>query len=236
MDKKVSEIFEMIVSKRNRIIAAAALAGTFAVLYFTPFFALPHKICIPLFILGAFSIGLAPWEITAALFLSALGDLSGSFKATADGDWAFIGQMLFFALAHVFYITYFCISGFRLKRSQKKIEKHDGLYLGMVLALCVIIYYNALTRIAPCVDVRLLRICVISYASIITIMLFTALMTKDWILGLGAAFFVMSDFILAWNMFVGDVPAEKYLIMVPYFAAQAIIAGRAVFLQQQQVK
>ena len=214
--------------RNKRIPAAAVLFLIFALFYFLPI-PVPHKICVPLFILGAFSIGLAPWPITVALFFSALGDLSGSFKATTDGDWAFLGQMLFFALAHVFYVIYFLVRGFKVMR-KNKVQKHDGVYLSMVLALCVIVLYSALTQVVPCVGDKVLTIGVTAYACIITVMLFSALMQKDWIFGLGAALFVFSDFTLAWNMFVSPVPAEKYLIMVTYYAAQAIIAGRAVRL------
>lgn len=210
-------------------IVVYVLYAIFVLLYFVPCFSWPYKTCIPLLILAVFSAGRSPWQITAALFLSALGDLSGSFKGMASaGEWAFIAQMLFFALAHFCYIFYFCIFGLSHKRGRKKMERHEGLYLGMVLGICMIALYNALGYVVPCVEPEVLRICVISYTGIITAMLFTALMTKDWILGLGAVLFVISDFILAWNTFVNAVPAERYLIMVPYYASQAVFSARCL--------
>ncbi len=225
---------DKIVSRKILNTAAYILYAIFAILYFIPAFGLPHKICIPVFILAAFSAGKAPWQITAALVFSALGDLAGSFKASSGSDIALVLQILFFALGHISYICYFCVSAFRQKRDSDKTNRKKGLYTCAALALSAGIFCFALIRIAPCVDVQLLKICVICYAAIITTMLFTALMNRDWILGLGAAFFVTSDFILAWNMFVGEVPGEDYLIMVSYYAAQAIIAGRTAFYQKIQ--
>ncbi len=223
---------------KKRIIAALVIFAVFAVLYFIPAVTIPHKIFIPLLTLGLFSIGLAPWEITVALLLSAVGDFSGSFKAGGSPDvqfYAFVGQMTFFALAHIFYITYFIRRALKLRKERKEARKFDGLYLGMVLLLCVILFYTALTRIIPCVEDSVLKICVICYAVIILVMLFCALMQKDWISGLGAALFVFSDLVLAWNMFVNPIPGEKFLIMVPYYAAQLIIASRAVVVKFKEI-
>lgn len=211
---------------KERIIAGGVIFMIFAILYFIPQFALPHKIFIPLFTLGLFSIGLLPWPMCLALFFSALGDLSGSFKATTSGNLAFIGQMGGFAIAHVFFIIYFLHRGLKNK---KKAKKGDGIYLGACLALCVYIFGKAMADIVPCVNDPVLKIGVIAYACVIVVMAFSALMQKDWIFGAGALLFVASDFILAWNMFVGAVPGEKYLIMVSYYAAQAILTGRALW-------
>lgn len=201
------------------------LYAIFAVLYFIPSFGLPHKICIPVFILAAFSIGKAPWQITVALFLSAMGDLSASFKGGSVSNQAMVFQILFFALGHISYIFYFCIAAFGRKRDSNK----NGLRTCATLVLCISIFVLILSRIVPCVDERLLKICVTCYSAVIITMLFSALMTRDWIFGLGAALFVTSDFILAWNMFVGDVPGENYLTMISYYVAQAVIASRAAF-------
>ena len=220
----------MRVSKFKQLLNATAyfLYAIFALLYFIPSFGLPHKICIPVFILAVFSIGKAPWQITAALFLSALGDLAGSFKA-GSGDRALVFQILFFALGHISYILCFCITALRNKRDS---NKNSGLYAFAALILCAGIFIFTFTRVVPCVDVNFLKICVTCYAAIILTMLFSALMTRDWIIGLGAALFVTSDLILAWSMFVGALQGDGYLIMISYYAAQAIIAARTVFARQ----
>lgn len=215
---------EKFVTRKTLNATAYFLYAIFSLLYFIPSFGLPHKICIPVFILTAFSIGKAPWQITAALFFSALGDLAGSFKA-GFGDRALVFQILFFALGHISYILCFCITALRNKRDS---NKKNGLYACVVLILCACIFVFTFTHIVPCVNVRFLKICVTCYAAIILTMLFFALMTRDWIIGLGAALFVTSDLILAWSMFVGELQGDGYLIMISYYAAQAIIAGRQI--------
>lgn len=228
------EFYAMDKFTSRKILNAAAyiLYAIFAVLYFIPAFGLPHKICIPVFILAALSAGKAPWQITAALVFSALGDLAGSFKASTGSDLAMVFQILFFALGHIFYIINFCVTAFRHKRNQDMAAKKSGLYIFAVLLVCAGIFCVTLNCIVPCVDIKLLKICVACYAAIIMTMLFSALMTRDWIIGLGAVLFVTSDFILAWNMFVGEIPGENYLTMVSYYAAQAIIASRIMFNQR----
>lgn len=203
---------------------AYSLYAIFALLYFIPSFGLPHKICIPVFILTVFSIGKTPWQITAALLFSALGDLAGSFKP-GFGDRALVFQILFFALGHIFYILCF---GSAVLRNKRDSNKNSGLYAFAALILCAGIFIFTFTRVVPCVDVNFLKICVTCYAAIILTMLFSALMTRDWIIGLGAALFVTSDLILAWSMFVGALPGDGCLIMISYYAAQAIIAGRQI--------
>ena len=184
--------------KSGRVMVAAVLFAVTAVLYFIPAVAVPHKIFIPLTILALFSIKLTPWTITAGLAFSALGDLAGSFKMGGGTQefYAFVFQMLFFALAHIFYIITF----FKLKPVRTR-----TLWTLATCALCAAIYVTALVKVVPCVEDTILTFCVIGYATIITVMLFSALKTADAVIAIGACLFVFSDFILAWNMFVGKV-------------------------------
>ena len=78
--------------------------------------------------------------------------------------------------------------------------------------------------IVPCVENTVLTFCVIGYATIITVMLFSGLRTADPVIAIGACLFVFSDYILAWNMFVSPVEGSRYFIMVPYYLAQLIFA------------
>ena len=210
--------------KSKRVLAAAVLFAVTAVLFFIPAVAVPHKIFIPLTILALFSIKLTPWTITAGLAFSALGDLAGSFKTGGDPQefYAFVFQMLFFALAHIFYIITF----FKLKPART-----GTLWTLATCALCAAIYVFALVKIVPCVEDTVLTFCVIGYATIITVMLFSALKTADPVIAIGACLFVFSDFILAWNMFVGKVEGSRYFIMVPYYLAQATFAAKFAYTE-----
>lgn len=210
--------------KSGRVMVAAVLFAVTAVLYFIPAVAVPHKIFIPLTILALFSIKLTPWTITAGLAFSALGDLAGSFKMGGGTQefYAFVFQMLFFALAHIFYIITF----FKLKP-----VRTSTLWTLATCALCAAIYVTALVKVVPCVEDTILTFCVIGYATIITVMLFSALKTADAVIAIGACLFVFSDFILAWNMFVGKVEDSRYFIMVSYYLAQVTFAARFAYIQ-----
>ena len=203
--------------KSKRAIAAAVLFVSTVVMYFLPFVAIPHKIFIPLTVLALFSIKITPWTVTAGLAFSALGDLAGSFKTGGDPQefYAFVFQMLFFALAHIFYIITFL---------KLKPGKTSGLRTLACGAVCTLVYLSALLLIVPCVGDTILRYCVIGYATIIIVMLFSGLRTEDPVIAIGACLFVFSDYILAWNMFVSPVEGSRYFIMVPYYLAQLTFA------------
>ncbi|WP_442602386.1 lysoplasmalogenase [Paenibacillus sp. KN14-4R] len=66
---------------------------------------------------------------------------------------------------------------------------------------------------------------VVIYLSIISVMCWSALLSRNGHAVMGALLFVASDSILAWNKFVGAVPASGLWIMLTYFAAQLLIAG-----------
>ena len=63
------------------------------------------------------------------------------------------------------------------------------------------------------------------YVSVISVMCWTAIMSRNWHASVGAILFATSDSILAWNKFVSAVPASGIWIMLTYFAAQLFIAG-----------
>ncbi|MGG4192932.1 Uncharacterized membrane protein YhhN [Paenibacillus sp. cl6col] len=63
------------------------------------------------------------------------------------------------------------------------------------------------------------------YVSVISVMCWTAIMSRNWHATVGAILFAVSDSILAWNKFVSNVPASGIWIMLTYFAAQLFIAG-----------
>lgn len=65
---------------------------------------------------------------------------------------------------------------------------------------------------------------VIAYITVISFMLWSAIMTGNpWAI-VGSILFVISDSILAWNMFVSDISYSGILIMSTYYCAQFLIA------------
>lgn len=231
------------------MLVAAGLFLFFALIYFLPI-SIPHKIFVPLLVLTVFSFGRLPLPMCLAFLFSCIGDLAGSF-VPSYGNIAFICQMGGFGIAHIFFIIFFLSWGLKQKREHASAEKsaakaakkaakkgravavaaasaekpvqQKGLYMAMVLALTMIVVYQALTRVVPCVPEGVLRTGVTSYVVVIAVMMWSALMNGDWIWGLAAVLFVTSDFILAWNRFVSPLPAETLLIMIPYYAAQLIL-------------
>ncbi|WP_262678272.1 lysoplasmalogenase [Paenibacillus sp. J5C2022] len=66
---------------------------------------------------------------------------------------------------------------------------------------------------------------VLIYIIVISVMCWSAAMTRNWHAATGAVLFVVSDSILAWAKFIGPLPAAGTMIMATYFAAQLFIAG-----------
>ncbi|WP_211748462.1 lysoplasmalogenase [Paenibacillus sp. Marseille-Q4541] len=65
---------------------------------------------------------------------------------------------------------------------------------------------------------------VLAYVTVISLMLWSALMTGNLIAGIGSLLFVISDSILSWNMFISPVSYSGVLIMTTYYSAQFLIA------------
>ena len=179
-----------------------------------------HKITIPVGILTLASLWLCPWQITLALLFSVIGDYTGSCGQ-------FIGQMGFFASAHIMYVIYF------IRRYLEKVERDRKLsmkakgYLAMVCFCVVGLLATSIFKIAPLAQDGIIRTGVIIYTIVICCMLVMALLQRSSLFALGAVLFVFSDFILAWNKFVEPVPYSSYMILVPYFLAQWLLFIRA---------
>ena len=200
-------------------IAATCLYLCACVIFFLPV-EFPHKITYCVSILTLASLWLCPWEITLALLFSTLGDHMGSCHN-------FIGQMGFFALGHVFYVTYFAKRYFcKVEKDRKLTGKAKG-YMAMVIFCALTLLAVAFTRIAPEAPAGIIRIGVCIYATLISIMMVTAMLQRSSLFALGAVLFVFSDFILAWNKFVEPVPYRHYLVLVSYYLAQWLLFIRA---------
>ena len=179
-----------------------------------------HKITIPVGILTLASLWLCPWQITLALLFSVIGDYTGSCGQ-------FIGQMGFFASAHIMYVIYF------IRRYLEKVERDRKLsmkakgYLAMVCFCTIGLLATSIFKIAPMAQDGIIRTGVIIYTIVICCMLVMALLQRSSLFALGAVLFVFSDFILAWNRFVEPVPYRNYLVLVSYYLAQWLLFVRS---------
>lgn len=201
------------------VFTATGLFLCMAAIFFLPI-DIPHKVSFPLIILSIAGLWLLPWQMLLAMIFSAAGDYMGSC-----GD--FIGQMGFFALAHVWLITFF-ISRYckKVERDGKLTAKAKGFLA--IMAFCVgVVLVFALTNITSHAPEGVIRIGTQVYAVAICTMLMMALLQRSSLYALGAVLFVFSDFILAWNKFVEPVPYRNYLVLGTYFLAQWLLFVRS---------
>lgn len=61
------------------------------------------------------------------------------------------------------------------------------------------------------------------YIIVISMMLWSAIMTANIFAIIGSALFVISDSVLSWNMFISDITYAGEIIMVTYYTAQFLI-------------
>lgn len=200
-------------------ISSSLIFLVLCICYFSPI-DIQHKTALPVGALAIASLILCPWQITLALIFSAAGDFFGSTGQL-------LPQMGCFAVSHIWFIVYFAL------RYHRKVE-HDGKltdrakgYVAMVLFCSAAILTAALTLIVPKAPAGVLRIGVLLYACLICTMLVLALLQRSSMFALGAVLFVFSDFILAWALFVGEVPNCTLMVMIPYYAAQWLLFIRS---------
>ena len=201
--------------RRPVAIAATGLFLCGAALYFLPV-ELAHKITIPVGILALSALVLCPWQIALALIFSATGDYYGSVGHL-------MAQMSCFAISHICYIIYFV----KCLKNGKNAGRNNKEYVAEVLFISIAILAAAYTLIIPNAPAGLLRIGTATYAVMICSMLVLALLQNSLLYRIGAILFVVSDFVLAWSLFVTTVPWSKFLIMIPYYAGQWMIYNKS---------
>ncbi|WP_313214027.1 lysoplasmalogenase [Soonwooa sp.] len=137
----------------------------------------------------------------AGLILSWFGDVFLLF------DWGFIAGLGSFLAAHICYI--FCL---------KKFSVSNALWS---LPFILIYLFTFLTFLFP--HLGDMKIPVILYALCISGMLYFSLKTKQILLIIGAVFFVISDSVLAINLFVNQSKVLGFLVMFTYVLAQTFL-------------
>lgn len=177
-----------------------------AVLFFTKAAALPYKVAWPVLLLSLATFLSRRQELLPfgfAFLFSAAGDAVG-----ARG--LFIPQMAFFALAHAAYVCWF------LPRARRRLR---AVSLAVTVPLLVFLF----AAIVPEAPFPAERIGVAVYGLVIAAMLYSALQ-YDGACAAGfrcaALLFVFSDAVIAWNRFIGPVPARTWIVMITYYLAQ----------------
>lgn len=154
------------------------------------------------------------YKIIGALLLSTLGDILLIF----DGKAFFILGLLSFLLAHLLYILIF--------RSQTKSIKRDAFTIQS--SVVVIMYYGCfMCFLWP--HLGAMRIPVLAYALVISVMLWMALQflrstsSYKWHIVLGAFFFVVSDSLLSIQLFYSSFDFSHFYVMLTYLFAQSFL-------------
>lgn len=198
------------------------VTGAFIALVLNYFFApeIPYKLAFPVGLLFLASMWLTPWEVTLALLFSCIGDY---FGASDTFEW----QLAFFGVAQLFYILFF------VRRYRTKVERGDKLtaraigHLSIFSMMIIVLLVTTFTYIVPQVPEGWLRVGVGVYTILICGMFLMALLQRSSLYALGGALFVVSDLILAWNMFVEPVEYAGAMIMITYYLAQWLLFIRA---------
>lgn len=149
---------------------------------------------------------LTHWLILSGLIFGMIGD--GTLH------WFLIGLSAFL-INHIFYIAGFILQyRFTLFR------------FCFILPLLVASYFigNRLLASLSFDGNESLFIPILFYIIVIMFMAWFAMMTGNKWVVLGSVLFVISDSILAWDMFVEPIYLSGVLVMIPYYSAQFFIA------------
>jgi uncharacterized membrane protein YhhN len=154
------------------------------------------------------------YKIIGALVLSTLGDILLIF----DGRPFFILGLLSFLLAHVLYVLVF--------RSRVGTIKLD--FYTVLCSLLILSYYFFFMKFLWS-HLGAMRIPVLAYALVISVMLWMALQllrgtsSFRWHIVLGALFFVVSDSLLSIQLFYSSFELAHFYVMLTYLLAQFLL-------------
>jgi len=153
-----------------------------------------------------------------ALVMSTLGDILLLFSEI--NELFFISGLISFLIAHVIYIRLF------LRKLNSSIS-YPWVF-GSLFVIGIYLYYFLSTMWG---NLNTMKIPVTIYALVISTMLFVVLqlvasksLRKKEIVLLGAFLFVVSDSLLAWNMFYQEIAHGSFWVMSTYLFAQLFIA------------
>lgn len=146
-------------------------------------------------------------SILIGLLFCALGDALIIFS--------FLPGLAAFLIGHLFYIYAF------LRHWQFSLKR-----LSVLVPLVIFAVYmgTSFTSALRNNGEEALIFPVIFYLVVISLMGFTAFQTKNKYVYFGSILFIISDAVLAWNLFIEDVSYSGEIIMITYYGAQFLIA------------
>ena len=140
--------------------------------------------------------------------------LAGDVFLLGDSERAFMGGLSSFLLGHLAYVGVFAGLGLA--------EPAWGL-IGLMALIAVLIATRQVIPAAHREGGAVLAGAVTAYMLVIGAMVITAWMTGQWLIGLGATTFMVSDTILAVAKFVRRPAQADLAVMVTYHLGQALI-------------
>jgi len=149
--------------------------------------------------------------IIAGLFLSAIGD---GLLLLPGNQW-FSAGLFAFLTAHLVYIVAFM--------TRWKFASIHWLSLIPIAAYSYFLLRELHDGMLASGNSGL-WIPVLIYVIVISIMIWSAVISGSRIAVAGAVLFFLSDSLLAWNMFVAPLAWAKYGVMITYYSAQFLIA------------
>jgi len=158
------------------------------------------------------------------LFFSFLGDV----LLLGTGDMYFIFGLLFFLIAHVFYII--MVLKILQKTQLKELIISAVPFLLLFLVLMNVLYAGLGSMKIPVIVYAM----TISFFGIVSLILYLQTKTKtSLLLVVGVLIFITSDTILALNLFYEKQSFYPLLIMMTYVLAQYLICRFVLKLNQQ---
>ncbi|MCP2025718.1 putative membrane protein YhhN [Flavobacterium sp. HSC-32F16] len=189
---------------------------------------------IPLLILGVYFSKKFPTQkiLLTALLFSWIGDVILLFSDIAEIY--FILGLVSFLISHILYCVLF-------NRQIKEKIKRNAVIFAIGSVLIAIYLIGMLSVLLP--SLGDLKIPVIAYASVISIMLLFAynglLIWKkpaNQLVFFGALFFIVSDSILALNKFYTPLKKSSFIIMLTYLVAQYLIVIGVLKLNRKKTE
>ncbi|WP_053375999.1 lysoplasmalogenase [Paenibacillus sp. FJAT-27812] len=150
--------------------------------------------------------------IITGLFLSAIGDC---FLLLTGKQWFTYG-LVAFLFAHLAYVAAFV--------TRWRFSPFHLIALIPISAYSFLLLSRLRTGILAGGNTEL-WLPVLVYVVVISIMIWSAVISRSWIAAAGAILFFMSDSLLAWNMFVMSLSWSGYGVMISYYLAQFLLTA-----------
>lgn len=142
--------------------------------------------------------------------------LAGDVFLLGDSEPAFLGGLSSFLLGHLAYVVVFVTLGLA--------EPAWGL-IGLMALIAVVLATRQVIPAAHREGGGVLAGAVTAYMFVIGAMVVAAWMTGEWLIGLGATTFMVSDSVLALAKFVRRRDHSDLAVMVTYHLGQALIVA-----------